>query len=77
MDFEPNFIKLDYNIINVNSIINIEIYEKDNMVEPYYLEITLTDKNIVKTFKYRMQRDSVMRKLYNYIKDNGVLLELE
>jgi hypothetical protein len=77
MDFEPNFIKLDYNIINVNSIINIEIYEKENMVEPYYLEITLTDKNIVKTFKYRMQRDSVMRKLYNYIKDNGVLLELE
>lgn len=77
MDFEPNFIKLDYNIINVNSIINIEIYEKENMVEPYYLEITLTDKNIVKTFKYRMQRDSVMRKLYDYIKNNGCLLELQ
>jgi hypothetical protein len=77
MDFKPNFIKLDYNIINVNSIINIEIYEKDNMVEPYYLEITLTDKNIVKTFKYRMQRDSVMKKLYDYIKNNGCLLELQ
>jgi len=77
MDFEPNFIKLDYNIINVNSIINIEIYEKENMVEPYYLEITLTDKNIVKTFKYRMQRDSIMKKLYDYIKNNGCLLELQ
>jgi len=77
MDFEPNFIKLDYNIINVNSIINIEIYEKDNMVEPYYLEITLTDKNIVKTFEHRMQRDSIMKKLYDYIKNNGCLLELQ
>lgn len=77
MDFEPNFIKLDYNIINVNSIINIEIYEKENMVEPYYLEITLTDKNIVKTFEHRMQRDSIMKKLYDYIKNNGCLLELQ
>lgn len=69
-------LKIGNYIINPKSIISISLYEKEFMVENYYLEIKTTELDIIRTFKTKQQLKEVAERINEYLVENDLLEDL-
>ena len=77
MEIEFDYIKLGHLYLKAEHLQRLESYKKDNMIEPFYLELMVLGEIHTLTFETKSERDYIFMKLAQCIEDEFDVLDVE